>query len=264
MTAPREKFIDIITRTGDYLLENMRNTGKISLKKNADYVTEKDLESENFLRNELLKILPGAGFSGEEKGHEGSTAMKWIVDPLDGTTNYIHSFPFFCVSAALEKDGEITQGAVYSPWLRELFYASKGKGAYINGDKISVSGINKMQGGLFATGFPFRDHAKLDRYLASFKNVFLKSDGIRRCGSAALDMCFVACGRFDGFWEDNLSPWDIAAGMLIVREAGGFVTDFVGKENPHETGNVICSNKKIFAEFFDTAAKTYINFREGS
>lgn len=255
----------VMTEAGGYLMENINGVREVFQKRKFDYVTEMDIRTENFLRKKLSEILPGSGFSGEEKGSDSlpGNAVRWIVDPLDGTTNYIHGVPFFSLSVALEKDGEVTDGAVYCPWLNEFFSASSGQGAYLNGDKISVSSISCMEGGLFATGFPFRAHEKLERYITSFKSVFLKASGIRRCGSAALDLCFVACGRFDGFWEDNLSPWDIAAGMLLVREAGGEVTDFSGNPRPYESGSVICSNKNIFPEFFETAAETYTNFREG-
>ncbi|MBN1150528.1 inositol monophosphatase [candidate division WOR-3 bacterium] len=264
MNFSREDLRSTLVKAGDHLLTSMNSVNVITEKSKFDYVTEKDIETERFLKQKLQTIVPGSSFLGEEDGFQfSSSPFRWIVDPLDGTTNYIHSFPIFSISTALEENGKIIFGAIYFPLLKEYFWASEGEGAYLNDKKISVSQIESLEGGLFATGFPFRAHERIDRYLASFRSVFEKASGIRRCGSAALDLCFVACGRFDGFWEDNLSPWDIAAGELIVKEAGGTVEDFFGGDNPHEKGSVICSNKKIFTDFFKTAAVTYTNYKQG-
>ena len=177
--------------------------------------------------------------------------MRWIIDPLDGTTNFIHAVPAFSVSVALEKDGELLIGIVYEINLDECFYAWKNGGAYLNGKKISVTGGSSLKGSLIATGFPYKEFSQMDRFFFTLKFLFNKTHGVRRLGSAAVDLAYVACGRFDGFFEYNLNPWDVAGGGLIVREAGGKVTDFSGGQNFLFGKEIIACNPNIYGEFLD-------------
>jgi myo-inositol-1(or 4)-monophosphatase len=172
----------------------------------------------------------------------------WIIDPLDGTTNFIHGVPQYCVSIGLKHKDVIAQGVVYDPVKNELFTATRGAGAYLNDKRIRVSKCDKLADGLIGTGFPFRDGQDLDRYMAMFKAVTQATVGVRRPGAAALDLAYVAAGRFDGFWEMGLAPWDIAAGSLLVQEAGGLIGDMQGENRYMETGEVVAGNSKVFAQ----------------
>ena len=197
-----------------------------------DYVTYVDLEAEKRITSELSRFLPGAGFIVEEnKELEKADEYNWIVDPLDGTTNFIHGIPMFSVSIALMQGSELVIGVIYEANSQECFYAWKGGGAFLNRNPIQVTETHKLTDALFATGFPYSDYDKLDEYLHFFRDLLLQSRGMRRLGSAALDLAYVACGRFEGFYEYGLKPWDVAAGTLIVKQAGGQVTDFSGGEN---------------------------------
>ena len=228
-TGIREFAIETAKKAGALLKENVGKVGRIEFKGAVDIVTEVDRKSEELIMAAIGKTFPGHGILTEESPEvKQDSPYKWIIDPLDGTTNYSHGFPFFCVSIGFEEAGEVTFGAVYDPMLDELYTAEKGIGAALNGKKITVSAINDLGRGLLATGFPYDLRASRDNNLDFFSEFSLKAQAIRRAGSAALDLCYIASGRFDGYWEMKLRPWDVAAGALIVEEAGGRVTDFSG------------------------------------
>lgn len=226
---------------------------QIEAKQHHDFVTEIDKRSEESIIRSIQRAFPDHAILAEESGQgQSSSACRWIIDPLDGTTNFIHGVPMFAVSIALEVEGELKVGVVYEPVRRELFTAEKGKGAFLNNRRITVSTTAERSRCLLATGFPFRNYELLDDYLSIFKSFMVQTSGIRRPGSAALDLCYLACGRFDGFWELNLKPWDIAAGALIIKEAGGRITDFAGGHHFLNKGNVIGSNASIHSWMLET------------
>ena len=223
---------------------------KVETKRRNDFVTEVDRAAESAIIDELRRAYPDHAILAEESGETKAARMEycWIIDPLDGTTNFIHGVPQYCVSIGLKHKDIITQGVVYDPVKNELFTATRGAGAYLNDKRIRVSKCDKIANGLIGTGFPFRDGQDLDRYMAMFKAVTLATVGVRRPGAAALDLAYVAAGRFDGFWEMGLSPWDIAAGSLLVQEAGGLIGDLQGENKYLETGEVVAGNSKVFAQ----------------
>lgn len=209
-----------------------------------------DQLAEREIINTIHKAYPDHGILAEESGksaHENSKYV-WIIDPLDGTTNYLHGFPFYAVSIAVQHKNRIEHGVVYDPIRQELFTASRGDGAQLNNQRIRVSKRQNLEGALLGTGFPFKDIEKLPIYLKSFQALTSQASGIRRAGAAALDLAYVAAGRLDGFWELGLSPWDMAAGALIISEAGGLISDFNGAENYLENGNVVTGNPKVFKQ----------------
>ncbi|UCV06628.1 inositol monophosphatase family protein [Dechloromonas denitrificans] len=225
---------------------------KVSTKQPNDFVTEVDKAAEAAIIETLQEAYPAYGILAEESGEtagkgSGDSEYQWIIDPLDGTTNFIHGMPQYAVSIALSKGGLIEQAVVFDPNRNELFTASKGGGAFLNERRIRVSRRIKLQGSLIGTGFPYRMFDKIDTYLAIFKELSQKTAGQRRPGAASLDLAYVACGRFDGFWEFGLSPWDMAAGVLLISEAGGLVSDLRGEANYLETGNLIAGTPKVFA-----------------
>ena len=217
----------------------------IETKNKSDFVTWVDKSSEKKIIEIIHGTFPTHKIYAEESAREKQGGHRWIIDPLDGTTNYIHGVPIFSVSIGLEHDGELLLGVVYDPNQDELFYAEKGGGAFLNDIQIHVSKINDPELALLATGYPFRAKQHLEIYQQSFKNLFLQVSGIRRAGSAALDLSYIACGRFDGFWELDLKPWDLAAAAIILNEAGGSITDFSGGPNVLTTGNTIASNSLL-------------------
>lgn len=222
---------------------------EIMKKGDIDLVTVADLESERAIIGAIRESFPEHAVLAEESGlAKGPAKNRWIIDPLDGTTNFAHGLGLFCVSIAFASEDEILLGIVSNPATEELFVAEKGKGATLNGSAISVSKTEKVSESLLVTGFPYNHKEIIDTIMPRFANCLASSQGVRRLGSAALDLCYVACGRFDGFWEQNLKPWDTAAGMLIAREAGGAVTDFSG--NPFDVyGNeILATNGRIHAE----------------
>lgn len=226
-------------------LENLQ----VSKKGPADFVSKADRRSEQVLRNELAKARPTYGMLLEEQGEilGKDTSNRWIVDPLDGTTNYLHGIPHFAISIALERDGEPFAGVIYSPIHDEMYVAEKGTGAFLNGRRLRVSGRRRMEESLFATGIPFRGLEHHALFLHQLEKVMAVSAGIRRFGSAALDLADVAAGRYDGYWENGLNPWDLAAGIVLVREAGGFVTDLVGGSKMLKGGGVVAANSALHA-----------------
>src|SRR5580704_3436842 len=202
---------------------------QVSVKGPADFVSTADLKADRTLKTELSKARPGYGLLFEESGAaEGDGRHRWIVDPLDGTMNFLHGIPHFCISIGLERDGEIVAGVVYEPTRDELYWAEKGAGAFLNDRRLRVSARRQVGEAVIGTGMPRRDSSHRPVYLTSLGAVIDATSGVRRFGAAALDLAYVAAGRLDGFWEFGLSPWDIAAGMLLVREAGGYVSDLSG------------------------------------
>lgn len=224
-------------------LKDIRKKGEI------DLVTEADVQSEKAIIKIIHEEFPDDGFLTEESGDINSSAERiWIIDPLDGTTNYTHSFPFFAVSIALQVMGEIVLGTVFNPVLNELFQAEKDGGARLNGSTIGVTRTTALKESLLATGFPYNIHKDYKDVLAIFEQMLTKAQGVRRPGAAAIDLCYVAAGRFDGFWEQGLNPWDTAAGSLIVQEAGGIVSDYKGKSYSPYQKTILAANPHIHNE----------------
>jgi myo-inositol-1(or 4)-monophosphatase len=220
---------------------------QVSKKGAADYVTAADLKAEQTLMEELLKARPGYGFLGEERGLiEGTDKTHtWIVDPLDGTTNFLHAMPHFAVNIALRRESLIVAAVTFNPANGDLFWAERGKGAFLNDRRLRVAARTRMDEAVFATGIPFMGHGQHGRFLKELHQVTQRVSGVRRFGAAALDLAWVAAGRFDGFWERDLSPWDMAAGLLLVLEAGGVVTDADGGPDPLATGSVCVANSHL-------------------
>jgi myo-inositol-1(or 4)-monophosphatase len=228
---------------------------KIQTKDYNDFVSEVDRSAEDAIISILKEAYPTHGFYGEESGKTNLEAESiWIIDPLDGTTNFLHNFPCYCVSIALQEKGVLTQAVIYDPVHNDLFTATRGRGAFLNDKRIRVTNRSKLQDSLISTGFPFKDFSYLDTYLEIFKDMAKKTSGLRRPGSAALDLAYVAAGYSDGFFEINLSPWDIAAGALLVQEAGGIVGDFEGNESWLRTGNIVAANPKVFGQMLQVIA----------
>ena len=214
-----------------------------------DFVTEVDRAAEQAIIEVLRDAFPGHGILAEESGESGpESEFTWIIDPLDGTTNFIHGMPQYAVSIAQTKNGVLEHAVVYDPNTNEMFTASRGAGAFLNDRRIRVSRRTRLNESLIGTGFPFRQFDHVDAYLAMFKELTQKTAGIRRPGAASLDLAYVAAGRFDGFWEMGLSPWDMAAGVLLIQEAGGLVSDLSGEANYLATGNLVAGSPKIFGQ----------------
>lgn len=220
-------------------------TLKIDLKGKNDFVTEVDRTAEREIIRVLRNSFPSHGILAEESGFDKGDEYVWIIDPLDGTINFLHGFPQFAVSIALQHKGRIEQAVVFEPIRQELFTATRGSGAVLNDRRIRVTSHAEMQGALLGTGFPFKSQKYLDVYLEMFRSLFADTAGIRRTGSAALDLAWVAAGRLDGFWEIGLQAWDMAAGVLLIQEAGGLVSDFAGNDEYLKSGNIICGNPKL-------------------
>jgi len=237
---------------GEFLKNSLAGNFSIHHKGDVDLVTDADRAAQDLIRKEVLLKYPEHGILGEEDlTIKGASDYLWIVDPLDGTTNYAHRFPVFSVSIAVVRKKHILCGVVYNPVSEELFKAVSGEGASLNAMPINVSETGSLNESLLGTGFPYNIRETSLNNLDHFNNFALKAQGIRRCGSAALDLCFVACGRLDGFWELDLKQWDIAAGALIVREAGGSTTDFEGKELGLDGSTVLASNGRIHDEMME-------------
>lgn len=220
--------------------------GQIRKKGLYDWVTEMDHRSERAILRVIRGAFPGHAVQAEESLPGRAVGrFQWLIDPLDGTVNYLHGFPMFAVSVALTVGGRLEVGVVHDPVREELFTAQRGRGAFLNGRRIRISGRSGFGGALLATGFPFRAQRLLDLYLRSFRAIFIRTGNIRRAGSAAMDLCYTACGRMDGFWEMSLSPWDMAAGALLIQEAGGRVTDFFGEGEYLERGHIVAAAPKL-------------------
>ena len=222
---------------------------KISTKAANDFVSDVDKQAEAAIISTIQKAYPDHTIKAEESGQlKGNPDFQWIIDPLDGTPNFLHGFPQFAVSIAFMERGRLSQAVIFNPINQELFTASRGEGAMLNDRRLRVSKRKGLEGALLGTGFPFKAQHHLDVYLQTFKALFPMTAGIRRPGSAALDLAFVAAGRLDGFWEIGLNDWDMAAGALLVTEAGGLVSDFSGGSDYLETGNVVCGTPRVFKE----------------
>jgi myo-inositol-1(or 4)-monophosphatase len=236
-------------RGGDTLFRSLNKLDKLNIEKKGrnDFVSEADRNAEKAVISAIQKHYPEHSILAEESGQQGDSEYLWIIDPLDGTTNYLHGFPVFCVSVGLMHKGRLEHGAVYDPMRQELFTASRGQGAQLDGRKIRVSKRSSLEQALIGTGFPFRDSNKaLDPYLRMLVSAIKNTEGIRRAGAAALDLCYVAAGRLDAFWETGLSIWDLAAGALIIREAGGIISGLDGSEDFLDTGHVLTGTPKIY------------------
>lgn len=229
-------------RAGGAVLRRLFGAASLDVRQKGenDFVTEADHASEDAVVAEIRRRFPHHSILAEERGAlGGSSEHEWVIDPLDGTTNFLQGLPAFCVSVACHRGGEVLAGAVYEPLLDRMFAAARGHGATLDGERIRISDRPGLNGAFLATGYPFRAHGALDRYLGAFREIFLRVRAIRRCGSAALDLAHTAAGVYDGFFEFRLSPWDIAAGVLLIREAGGVITDLDGGERFFEHGNVV-------------------------
>jgi myo-inositol-1(or 4)-monophosphatase len=245
---------------GDIILKNLGHlsTADIQTKQAFDFVTKVDRWSEAVIMQTIREKFPSHTFLAEETlKQEDTDNYRWIIDPLDGTTNYIHGYPMFSVSIALEYKRKIIVGVVFDPLKEELFHAVKGGGAFLNNRQTRVSRIALLERSLIATGFPFRAKEMIELYLTAFRQVFEKVSDLRRAGSAAIDLAYVAAGRFEGFFELKLSPWDIAAGSLLIQEAGGIITDFGGGIDYLSTGNVVAGNTFIQPEILEKVKEVF-------
>ena len=240
-------------RAGQSLLKDFREVEnlQVSIKGPGDFVSRADIAAERIIRNELMDARPTYGWLGEESGEEAGKdpTRRWIVDPLDGTTNFLHGLPQWAVSIALEHKGEIVAAVVLDPVKGELYHAEKGQGAGMNQSRLRVSGRSRMIDCVFATGLPFGGRGELPATMRDLDRLLPTCSGVRRFGAAALDLAYVAAGRFDGFWERGLNAWDIAAGILLVRESGGLVEALVPENDLLEGGSLIAANEKIFETF---------------
>jgi len=240
-------------RSAGRILIELRSADLQIRKKGAvDLVTDADKQSENLIREIINSHFPDHSFKAEEGTQSaGDSGYLWLVDPLDGTTNYAHGFPVYCVSIGLLKNNEIIAGCIYSPCLDECFTAEKGRGGYLNGKRISVSKTSSLDDSLLATGFPYDIRVSEDNNLKEFAAFYRKAQAVRRAGAAAMDLAYVACGRLDGFWEFKLSPWDIAAGILLVEEAGGEVSSWTAGKADIFKGEILASNGLIHKQMVD-------------
>ncbi|MEK7245826.1 MAG: inositol monophosphatase family protein [Pseudomonadota bacterium] len=251
--TPRSALITVMTaatkKAGRSLVRDFGEVEhlQVSKKSPSDFVSAADLKAERVVRDELSRVRPRYGFLMEESGASAGadSSNRWIVDPLDGTTNFLHGIPHFAVSVALERDGELVAGVIYNPITDELYWAEKGQGAWLNGRRLRVAARKDMEISLFATGIPFSGRRDHELFLRQLARVMAVSAGVRRFGAAALDLAYLAAGRYDGFWETGLQPWDIAAGIVLVREAGGFVTDLDGGPSMMASGDILAANDSL-------------------
>lgn len=236
-------------KAGTVIMRSIHRADAIAVteKSQYDFVTDADKLAEAEIVREIKRAYPDHAIWGEETGRSGNSRYVWVIDPIDGTSNFMRGFPHCSVSIGLMEDGVVQHGVVYDPVRDELFTASKGGGAYLNDRRIRTSPRNGMPGALIASGFPFRQRARLSQQLRVVKALLEDAEDLRRTGSAALDLAYVACGRLDGYFEYGLMPWDMAAGSLLVREAGGVCLDFDGEERWFESGNIIAGNLKVAA-----------------
>lgn len=261
MNHPKLKrtLLQAFKSAGTLVRQSITRQKTITKKGEIDLVTEIDCAAEKRIIKIISKTFPDHSFLCEESGatrhggqarrggQAGNSKHRWIIDPIDGTTNFAHSLPICSVSIAYEENGVVKMGGVYDPIREELFYAEKGRGAFLNGKKIKVSKTKKLNDALLATGFPYDRRKDPDKYLRIFREFLMQAQEIRRLGSAALDLCYVACGRFDGYWEAKLNPWDKAAGMLILKEAGGKLSDYAGNPLTLTEPTIVASNGLMHA-----------------
>lgn len=252
-SSARSPLINVMVRAAERAARQLvRDFGEVeqlqvSRKGPADFVSQADLKAEKTVMAELSKARPAFGFLVEESGTKSGQDpdRRWIVDPLDGTTNFLHGLPHWAISIAAEEKGEIVAGVIFNPISNELFWSEKGQGAFLNDRRLRVSSRRTLKDGLLATGMPFLGHGDVPRFQAELNRLMPQVAGIRRYGAAALDLAFVAAGRFDGFWESGLNAWDVAAGILLVREAGGFATEMDGGHNPVHGGSLLAANSHL-------------------
>jgi myo-inositol-1(or 4)-monophosphatase len=240
--------VELARDAGGVLKHYMDRDKHVELKGRANLVTVADKEAEARIIRRIRDQYPAHSILAEESGPSEGNEAKWIIDPLDGTTNFAHQYPFFCVSIAFELNGELICGAVYDPWRDEMFSAQRGKGSFMNGKRLRVSDADKVASALIMTGFSYGVREKMDAAISQFRAFLFESQAVRRGGSAALDLCYNAVGRVDGFWEMDLHPWDTAAGVVILEEAGGRVTDFSGGPFSVYGKQIIASNGRIHDE----------------
>jgi myo-inositol-1(or 4)-monophosphatase len=226
----------------------------VTKKSNADYVSEVDKAAERTIIQTILDVYPTHAILAEESGAQGESEYLWIIDPLDGTTNFLHGFPQYSVSIALQHNGVLTQAVIYDPTRNDLFTATRGRGAFLNDRRIRVSKRAELADSLIGTGFPYTKFTHMDAYLDIMRDMMQKTAGLRRPGSAALDLAYTAAGRYDGFFETALKPWDIAAGCLLITEAGGLVGDLEGNDSYLRSGHLCAGNPKIFAQMLQVIA----------
>ncbi len=251
--APRSAIITVMLRAAEKAAKSLvRDFGEVELlqvsrKGPADFVSNADLKAEQTLRAELARARPDYGFLLEEGGTVGGkdAGHRWIVDPLDGTTNFLHGMPHWAISIGLEREGEIVAGVVHAPIQDEVFWAEKGQGAFVNARRLRVSSRRRLDEAVIATGIPFKGRGDHAGFVAELGAVMAETAGVRRFGVASLDLAWVAAGRFDGFWETDLKPWDVAAGLLLVTEAGGFVSEIGGGRNPLFGPSVLAANQHL-------------------
>ncbi len=247
-------------RAGALITRASNDLDKLTVEQKSqnDFVSEVDHAAEAAIIEVLREAYPQHGILAEESGLKESTSeYLWIIDPLDGTTNFLHGFPQYCVSIALSVKGVLSHGVIYDPTRNELFTASRGGGAFLNDRRIRVSKTINLKDAMLGTGFPFKEFSGIDRYLALFKDLTPKCAAIRRPGSAALDLAYVACGRYDGFWEIGLSQWDMAAGALMIKEAGGLITDYSGEDQFMDRGSIVAATPKVFPALLQTVQAHY-------
>ncbi len=255
MMQVKDFAVQAALEAGKLLVQRFGSIHEVSFKGEIDLVTEADRQSERFLIDRIRSAFPDHDILSEESPPLSTGAdYRWIIDPLDGTTNYAHGFPFFCVSIALERKGVVVLGVIFDPLRDELFTAERGMGAFLNTQPLRVSQRTRLSDSLLATGFPYDIRVNPDNNLNHFGNMALRARAIRRAGSAALDLAFLAAGRFDGFWELRLHPWDTAAGTLLVTEAGGLVTDLDGSTYHLESPAVVASNSFIHQDMLTVIA----------
>jgi myo-inositol-1(or 4)-monophosphatase len=253
--------IEVVKKTGKYLADELKNFDKTKIESKGlhNFVSFVDKNAEKQLIDAFQDLIPGSGFIAEEGTvADNNSSVKWIIDPLDGTTNFIHGLSPFAISVGLISDNELVMGIVYEVSLDECFYAWQGSKAFLNGKEIHVSTAEKVKNSLIATGFPYYNYERLPQFMDSLSYFMKNSHGIRRIGSAATDLAYVACGRFDAFYEYSLSPWDVAAGAFLVQQAGGRVSDFSGTDNYLFGQEIIATNGLIFHEFLNDV-KTLIH-----
>ena len=244
-------------RAGNVIVRHLDRLDSLNVqeKNRNDFVSEVDRLAEAEIISVITAAYPDHAVLAEESGSRDGNDFMWIIDPLDGTTNYLHGFPQFSVSIALAREGVLQHGVIFDPLRNEMFTASRGRGAQLNERRIRVSEVKNLRAALLGTGFPFRAMDHLDTWLRTFRALLVKTSGIRRAGSAALDLAYVACGRFDGFWEFGLSYWDIAAGCLLIQEAGGLVSDFDNTQGHLTSGDIVAANPNIHADMLTAIGK---------
>lgn len=239
-------------RAGSVILRHSDQLDRLTVESKGrnDFVTQVDRTAESEIIDIIRHAYPSHSILAEESGAQSGDDYQWVIDPLDGTTNFLHGYPQYAVSIALLDKGKLAQAVIFDPLRDELFTASRGAGAQLNDRRIRVSSVKKMEDALLGTGFPFKEFDNLETWISCFRELLPMSSGVRRAGSAALDLAHVACGRLDGFWEIGLKRWDIAAGCLLIEEAGGLISDFNNGQNFLASGNIIAGNTKIHSQLF--------------